>query len=64
MSTNSTHHTPLFFVVGYSRSGTTLMGQILGLNSEVFTFEEMHFFEQLWSQEDRLSNLSEGLWTQ
>ena len=59
MSTNSTHHTPLFFVVGYSRSGTTLMGQILGLNSEVFTFEEMHFFEQLWSQEDRLSNLSE-----
>lgn len=59
MSTNSTNHTPLFFVVGYSRSGTTLMGQVLGLNSEVFTFEEMHFFEQLWSQKDRLHDLSD-----
>lgn len=41
------------FVVGNSRSGTTLMGSILGLNSDVFTFEELHFFGTLWSQSDR-----------
>jgi hypothetical protein len=38
------------FVVGNSRSGTTLMGSILGLNQEVFTFEELHFFGYLWSE--------------
>lgn len=41
------------FVVGNSRSGTTLMGSILGLNSDVFTFEELHFFGTLWSHSDR-----------
>jgi hypothetical protein len=38
-----------FFVVGNSRSGTTMMGRILGRNDSVFTFNELHFFEQLWS---------------
>ncbi|GAB4529417.1 MAG: sulfotransferase [Pleurocapsa sp.] len=41
------------FVVGNSRSGTTLMGSILGRNPEVFTFEELHFFGTLWTQSDR-----------
>ena len=41
------------FIVGNSRSGTTLIGSILGLNSEVFTFEELHFFGSLWSPSDR-----------
>ena len=41
------------FIVGNSRSGTTLMGSILGLNPEVFTFEELHFFGTLWSPSDR-----------
>ena len=36
------------FVTGYSRSGTTMMGRILGRNSAVFTFHEIHFFEQLY----------------
>lgn len=36
------------FVVGNSRSGTTMMGRILGANDAVFTFHELHFFEQLW----------------
>lgn len=36
------------FVVGNSRSGTTLMGRILGNHPEIFTFEELHFFEELW----------------
>jgi hypothetical protein len=36
------------FVVGNSRSGTTMMGRILGGHPSVFTFKELHFFEQLW----------------
>jgi hypothetical protein len=49
---------PMIFVVGNSRSGTTLMGLVLGLNSQVFTFEELHFFEQLWLPQDRHRNLT------
>jgi omega-hydroxy-beta-dihydromenaquinone-9 sulfotransferase len=37
------------FVVGNSRSGTTLMARILGRHPAVFTLEELHFFEELWS---------------
>lgn len=37
------------FVVGSSRSGTTLMGRMLGQLPGVFTFQELHFFEGLWS---------------
>ncbi len=38
----------LIFVVGNSRSGTTMMGRVLGGHTDVFTFNELHFFEQLW----------------
>ncbi len=38
----------ILFVVGNSRSGTTLMAQILGRNYRVFTFTELHFAEHLW----------------
>jgi hypothetical protein len=37
------------FVVGNSRSGTTMMGRILGRHPSVFTFQELHFFGQLWN---------------
>lgn len=37
------------FVVGASRSGTTMMGRVLGGSPDVFTFRELHFFEELWS---------------
>jgi len=40
------------FVVGNSRSGTTMMSRILGCHPSVFTFRELHFFEQLWNPED------------
>ena len=38
------------FIVGCSRSGTTMMGRILGKNPSVFTFRELHFFGTLWTQ--------------
>lgn len=37
------------FVVGSSRAGTTLLGIILGRHPDVFTFWELHFFEQIWT---------------
>lgn len=36
------------YVVGSSRSGTTMVGRILGRHPRVHTFGELHFFEQLW----------------
>jgi hypothetical protein len=41
--------TKQIFIVGSSRSGTTMMGRILGLNTNVFTFRELHFFGKLWT---------------
>jgi len=38
----------IIFVIGNSRSGTTMLGRILGRASNVFTFNELHFFEQMW----------------
>ena len=54
------NNTNTIFIVGNSRSGTTLMSSILGLNPEVFTFEELHFFGTLWSQSDRHTKLTKN----
>ncbi len=48
----------LVFVVGNSRSGTTMAGRILGSHPSIFTFRELHFFEQLWSPADGERRLS------
>jgi hypothetical protein len=40
------------FVVGNSRSGTHLVSGILGNHARVYTFNELHFFEQLWTPKD------------
>ncbi|SFQ51461.1 sulfotransferase family protein [Parafilimonas terrae] len=40
------------FIVGSSRSGTTMLSQILGNHSEIFSFNELHFFEQITLPED------------
>ncbi|MEP3052147.1 MAG: sulfotransferase [Erythrobacter sp.] len=37
----------MIFIVGNSRSGTTMLGRIFGMNSRVYTFGELHFFEQM-----------------
>ena len=49
---------PYLFVVGNSRSGTTMMGRILNNHPLVHTFPELHFFEQLWSGKDKGKVLS------
>lgn len=41
----------IIFIVGNPRSGTTMMGHILGQNKYIHTFRELHFFEKLWTSE-------------
>ncbi|MCS6991206.1 MAG: sulfotransferase [Chitinophagales bacterium] len=48
----------MIFVVGNSRSGTTMMGRILNNHPRIHTFPELHFFEQLWSTADRQRRLN------
>ena len=48
------------FVVGNSRSGTTMMGQILGRHPRVMTFNELHFIEEMWAPERDGPTLSEA----
>ena len=40
------------FIVGNSRSGTTMLGRILGNHPQIHTFSELHFFENLVSYSD------------
>ncbi len=46
------------FIVGSSRSGTTMMGRILNRHPAVHTFHELHFFEELWSPGSKGSGTS------
>tara|TARA_B100000945_G_scaffold312964_1_gene308239 strand:- start:577 stop:1590 length:1014 start_codon:yes stop_codon:yes gene_type:complete len=46
---NLVNETQQIFVVGSSRSGTTMMGRILGKSPSVFTFRELHFFGTIWT---------------
>tara|TARA_B110000444_G_scaffold251424_1_gene279264 strand:- start:243 stop:1256 length:1014 start_codon:yes stop_codon:yes gene_type:complete len=49
--------TKQIFIVGSSRSGTTMMGRILGNHSSIFTFKELHFFGTIWTNKSE-SNLN------
>lgn len=40
----------MIFVLGYGRSGTTMMGHILGNHPDVYMFRELNFFEKLWDR--------------
>jgi len=40
------------FIVGNSRSGTTMMSRMLGMTPEVFSFRELHFFQRLCSKKN------------
>lgn len=48
----------MIFVVGNSRSGTTMMGRVLGRNSLIHTFPELHYFKQQVTGEDVLQRPS------
>lgn len=50
---------PLLFVVGNSRSGTTIMARVLGRSQSVHTFHELHFIEETWSplEEEKLEDI-------
>ena len=40
--------TPLIFVTGASRSGTTMLARMLGSHAAIRTFDELHYFGALW----------------
>lgn len=50
----------MIFVVGNSRSGTTMIGRILNNNKDVFTFGELHFFDQLYYLQKKGENKQIG----
>ncbi len=47
-----TENKTVIFIIGYSRSGTTLMANVLGKNSLVSFFRELHFFEKFWIKKE------------
>lgn len=55
---DSTVKNQYVFVVGNSRSGTTMMGRIICQHPTALPFGELHYFEQLWSSADRGRTLS------
>ncbi|MFC1666075.1 sulfotransferase [Pseudomonadota bacterium] len=48
------------FVVGCSRSGTTLMSKILNRNKDVHSFHELHYFERLWNADKSVKLSDQG----
>lgn len=46
------------FVVGNARSGTSLLGHILNNHPDVYSVDELHFFDKLWSPTDAKRKLS------
>lgn len=43
----------IIFIVGNSRSGTTMMLRALNKHPNIIVLNELHFFEQLWSSADK-----------
>ncbi|MBN1225226.1 MAG: sulfotransferase, partial [Candidatus Aminicenantes bacterium] len=61
MKTERSNHSLKIFVLGYGRSGTTMMGHILGNHPDVYMFRELNFFEKLWDRtHDRTLTASEA----
>src|SRR5579884_4298471 len=42
----------IIFVVGNSRSGTTMTARLLGLHPDIHALRELHFFEEMWDPRD------------
>jgi len=45
------------FIVGNSRSGTTMMMRIMDMHPQVHSINEPHFFDSMWSPEDEGKSL-------
>ncbi len=43
----------IIFIVGNSRSGTTMVLRIFNNHPQLMVLNELHFFEQLWAPEDK-----------
>jgi hypothetical protein len=48
----------IIFIVGNSRSGTTMMLRVFNNHQKLMVLNELHFFEQLWSPEDKGKTIS------
>jgi hypothetical protein len=48
------------FVVGAPRTGTTLTRDILNNHPDVYLFNEIHFFEQVWDARAQIGDLSDS----
>lgn len=49
----------IIFIVGNSRSGTTMMLRIFNKHPQLMVLNELHFFEQLWAPEDKGKSITE-----
>lgn len=49
----------LIFIVGNSRSGTTMMMRILKKHPHIHSLNEIHFFEKFWSTQDQQRPIEE-----
>ena len=49
----------IIFIVGNSRSGTTMLGRILNKNIKVHTMQEIHFFEKMFNINDVQDEISQ-----
>jgi len=54
-----TQKTKLIFVVGASRSGTTMLSRILGNNTQITALKELHYFGDLFDPGNTAKSLSE-----
>ncbi len=52
--------TSAIFITGNSRSGTSMVAKILGNNTSIYGFNELHFFEQVWYPEKEIKIISEN----
>lgn len=50
--TAAAESTPLVFVTGASRSGTTMLARMLGAHSSILACNELHYFGSLWDPQD------------
>ena len=48
----------IIFIVGNSRSGTTMMLRIFNNHDQLMVLNELHFFEELWSPIDKGKSIS------